>query len=171
MQDRNGIGSGWEGKGNMNCERFEPLMIAYMDGRATDAERVEVDRHLLACAACRTRVEEFGRTWNALDEAPTPRVFSAFDARLRARIAAEPQRTWFSWLPAPRLAFSAALLVVLAVWVGSRPEVALQDTALNVVIAEEQVRAVKGEQVLEDLDVLANFEALAELPPAKPSKL
>ena len=44
----------------MNCQKFEPLLIAYADGRAADAERAEVDRHLLACAACR---EKDGMAW------------------------------------------------------------------------------------------------------------
>jgi len=153
----------------MNCERLEHSLVAYMDGRATEAERIEVDRHLLACAACRTRVEEFSQVWKTLADAPAPQVSSAFDARLRARIAAEPPRGWLAWLPAPRLALAAALLLLLSVWVGGDraidPNVAMNPGPAT----EEDVRAVKDLQTLEDLDVLANFEALAELPRAPQS--
>jgi len=148
----------------MNCEKYSELLVSYMDGRAAAAQRAEVDRHLLACAECRTRVAEFRGVWTALDAAPAPELSSAFDARLRARMAAEPQRTWFSWLPAPRLAFAAALLLLLSVWVGVERAPAPDVAANAPVTSEEDARAVKDLQRLEDLDVLANFEALSELP-------
>jgi anti-sigma factor RsiW len=156
----------------MNCERYEGLMVSYMDGRATDAERREVELHLVACAGCRARVEEYRRLWSALEEAPAPAVSPNFDARLRARIAAEPQRRWFDLLvPSPRLAFATAALLVLSVWIGSLP-----NAPANVSVGprtEEEARAVKDLQSLEDLDVLSDFEALVDLPPAKarPSKI
>lgn len=152
----------------MNCEKFENLLVAYMDGRATEADRRDVELHLVACSACRTRTEEFGRMWSALDEAPAPQVSPAFEARLRAHIAAEPQRTWLAWFPAPRFAFSAALLLMLSVWVGNRPAI---DVPLETVAVEDDSRSSRDLQVLEDLDVLVNFEALSELPSIKPSKL
>lgn len=152
----------------MNCKRYESLLIAYMDGRATEAESIEVDRHLLACGECRVRVAEYGRLWNVLEEAPTLRISPAFDARLRARIATEPQRTWLSWLPAPRVAFAAAMLLMLSAWVGTGPPAPVDTAApLNAARGEEEARAVKDLQSLEDLDVLVNFEALSELPKAK----
>lgn len=151
----------------MNCEKFEPLLIAYTDGRAADAERAEVDRHLLACAACRERVEGFAHVWNVLDEAPAPQISEAFDARLRARIAAEPRATWLAWLPAPRFAFATVALLLLSVWVGRQPVVAPDDASTQAVTAEAESRAVKDLQTLEDLDVLVKFEALSELPSTK----
>lgn len=154
----------------MNCQRYENLLVAYMDGRATDAERIDVDRHLLACSACRTRVEEFRSLWTVLDQVPAPQVSAVFDARLRARIAVEPQPSWFSWLPAPRMAFAAALLMILSVWVGTVPPAAPEIAGINL-SAEEEARAAKDLQVLEDLNVLANFEALSELPRTPQSKL
>ncbi len=151
----------------MNCQKFEPLLIAYTDGRATDGERAEVDRHLLACAACRERVEGFARVWSVLEEAPVPQVSEAFDARLRARLAAEPRNAWLAWLPAPRFAFATAALLLLSVWIGREPATAPEDIAAQTVSAEAESRAVKDLQTLEDLDVLIKFEALAELPSTK----
>ena len=149
----------------MNCERYETQLLAYLDGRATEAQRHEVDLHLLACAACRTRVEEYGRLWNVLDEAPAVEPSLHFDARLRQRIAAEPRRTWLSWLPAPRFAFAAAALLVLSVWISSMPSAPVVDQAAA--RTEEEFQMIKDLPVLEDYDVLANFEALSELPPVK----
>lgn len=153
----------------MSCERYEYLLIAYMDGRATDAERIDVDRHLLACSACRTRVEEFRSLWAVLDESPAPQVSPAFDARLRARIAAEPKPSWISWLPAPRMTLATALLMILSIWVGTHP--ANGPEGMQTLTAEEEASAAKDLQALKDLDVLVNFEALSELPGAPQSKL
>jgi len=156
----------------MNCKRNEGLMVSYMDGRATEAERRDVELHLVACAGCRARVEEYRRLWVELEQAPAPAVSPSFDARLRARIAAAPERRWFELLvPSPRLAFATASLLALFIWIGSLP------TAPGNIAGDprsgEEARAVKDLQSLEDLDVLTDFEALVDLPPAteRPSKI
>ncbi len=151
----------------MNCERYETRLIAYMDGRATQAERGEVELHLVACSECRTRVEDFQRLWSVLDEAPAHEVSPAFDARLRARIVAEPRPSLLGWLlPQPRLAFAMSLLLVVGVWVGTRqPAGGL--TPNEIARTEEDFKIAKDLPVLEDLDVVANFEALSEVPPAQ----
>ncbi|MFY9583905.1 MAG: zf-HC2 domain-containing protein [Candidatus Acidiferrales bacterium] len=149
----------------MNCERIEKQMIAYMDGRASSAERREVEAHLADCGACRTRAEEFRLLWGVLDEAPQLEVSPAFDARLRARIAAEPSRPglWGRLVPSPRLALAVSLLLVLSVWISSVP--APGPAVAEVAQSEAEFKMIKDLPVLEDYDVLANFEALSELPP------
>ncbi len=150
----------------MNCERVEKRLIAYLDERASAAERRDVEAHLDACAACRTRAEEFRALWSVLDEAPAVEVSPAFDARLRARIAAEPPRQslWASLVPSPRLAFAAALLLVLSVWISSLPPNPAQNPPVATT-SEAEFKMIKDLPLLEDYDVLANFEALSELPP------
>ena len=74
----------------MRCTRMEDKLVEYLDGRARPAERHAVEEHLSACAACRSRAEGFRSLWSALDELPSISPSSAFDASLRARIAAEP---------------------------------------------------------------------------------
>ncbi len=150
----------------MNCERMEKRLIAYLDERASAAERREVEAHLAACTACRTRAEEFRALWGVLDEAPAVEVSPEFDARLRARIAAEPPRQslWASLAPSPRLAFAAALLLVLSVWISSLPPNPAQNPPVATT-SEAEFKMIKDLPLLEDYDVLANFEALSELPP------
>src|SRR5437660_1318061 len=98
----------------MNCGQMENRLIAYLDGKANRTERREVEAHLAACAACRTRAEEFRLLCGVLDEVPMKEPSPAFDARLRARLAAEPpRRSFWAWLaPSPRLAFAASMLLV-----------------------------------------------------------
>lgn len=154
----------------MNCERMEGRLIAYLDGRASRTERREVEAHLAACVACRTRAEEFRRLWGVLDEVPMEQPSPAFDARLRARLAAEPARaSVWSWLmPSPRLAFAVSLLLILSVWISSLPP-ATPPAPPTPVNSEAEFKMIKDLPVLEDYDVLANFEALSELPPSKPA--
>ena len=148
----------------MNCGQMENRLIAYLDGKANRTERREVEAHLAACAACRTRAEEFRLLCGVLDEVPMKELSPAFDARLRARLAAEPpRRSFWAWLaPSPRLAFAASMLLVASVWISSLPQAPRQDSVTP--NADAEFRMIKDLPVLEDYDVLANFEALSELP-------
>jgi anti-sigma factor RsiW len=148
----------------MKCEDVSNELIAYLDRRANSAERQEVEEHLVGCATCRTRAEEFRKLWTVLDEVPVLEPSAAFDARVRERIASEPQRRWFARLvPQPRLAFSVALLAVLTVWLAGRP----QDRTAPFATAptdEEQFQMIDHLGVLENFDVLTKSDVLSELP-------
>lgn len=137
----------------MSCSRMENKILGYLDGRLRESERLEVEKHLAVCAACRLRVNEFRAVSGLLDELPMIEPSAAFDLRIHARVAAEPvKQGWWAWLmPAPRVAVAAAMLVAAMVWVGTRhnqPQIAQDDIP-----------------VLENYDVLSNFEPLTELPP------
>ena len=146
----------------MTCEQMEQELIAYLDGRATAAQRREVEEHLAVCAGCGARAAGFQRVSSLLDEFPAADPSPYFDARLRTRLAADPRRRWWSlWIPQPRLALATAALVVLGAWVAAiPPEAPLPNSAQ----AEEDFRLIKDMHVLENYDVLANFDALSELP-------
>ena len=150
----------------MSCERMENRILGYVDGRLKASEAREVETHLEACAICRLRVNEFRAVSGLLDELPMIEPSPAFDARVRARVAAEPvKRNWWAWLaPSPRVAFAAALLVLAMVYVGTRPrqQPALDAVNNNAVVAPEAI--ANDMPVLENYDVLANFEALTDLP-------
>ncbi len=150
----------------MKCEKMETRMIGYLDGRASEAERRAVEAHLAACSACAGRASEFRDVWGALDEVPTREPSPAFDARLRARIAAEPRQGWWAWLvPSPRLAFAVTLLLIMSAYISSRPPAAPHEHQ-QPANPEAEFRMIKDLPVLENYDVLANFEALSELPPS-----
>lgn len=152
----------------MKCEDVSNELIAYLDRRANSAERVQVEKHLTTCAACRTRAEEFRKLWLVLDEVPTLEPSLTFDARLRQRVAADPRPRWLTWLvPQPRLAFSMALLVALTIWIVKRPPAAPIE---NENAATQQFEMIKDLGVLEDYDVLSKFDALSELPPTAVTK-
>jgi anti-sigma factor RsiW len=131
---------------------MENKILGYVDGRLKESERLEVEKHLATCAACRLRVNEFRAVSSLLDELPVIEPSPAFDLRVYARVAALPvKQSWWAWImPAPRVAIAAAMLLLATVWVGTRPS--------SPQIAQDDI------PVLENLDVLSNFDVLTELP-------
>jgi len=149
----------------MSCSRMEKQMMPYVDGRLKASEQREVEAHLATCAACRVRVNEFRAVSGLLDELPQIEPSGAFDARVRARVAAEPvKRGWWEvFAPSPRAAFAASMLLLATIWVGSRPSnVNMSNGGSNGPTA--QTIDPNDLPVLENYDVLADFEPLTELP-------
>jgi anti-sigma factor RsiW len=143
----------------MSCARMESRILSYLDGRLKEDERLEMEKHLQACAACRLRVHEFRAVSGLLDELPRIEPSPAFDTRVHARVAAEPaKKNWWAWLaPSPRVAFAASMLLLATVWIGSHSGVT--------VATNQQPVDQQDLPVLENFDVLTNFEPLTELPP------
>ena len=54
----------------MKCEDVSKELIAYLDRRASSAERRMVEEHVAECGACRMRAEEFRKLWSVMDEMP-----------------------------------------------------------------------------------------------------
>ncbi|HLK03775.1 MAG TPA: zf-HC2 domain-containing protein [Candidatus Acidoferrum sp.] len=140
----------------MSCEKMETRILAYVDGRLKEGERAEMENHLEGCAACRVRVNEFRAVDDLLDELPMIEPSGAFNARVHALVAAEPEKRkgWLAWFtPSPRVAFAASLLLLATVWLGSlsqRPQP---------VIAEQDLPVVENA----DYDVISSFAPLSDL--------
>jgi anti-sigma factor RsiW len=159
------------------CAALERKLVEYLDGRARPAERHAVEEHLSACAACRSRAEEFRSLWSALDELPVISPSTDFDASLRARITAEPARhSFWGWMPSPRLVFAMTALVAVSVWLSSTPHVKtiapLASESSQQSPANQATQTTAGSDfgmirdlpVLENFDVVSKFDALSELP-------
>jgi anti-sigma factor RsiW len=150
----------------MSCERVESRILGYIDGRLKESEKLEVEKHLSACAPCRVRVEEFRAVSGLLDELPVIEPSPEFDTRVRALVAAEPvKQNWWAWLRIPpRVALAASLLLLAALWLGyyQRPQVPSLPWSDP---KEADAQMMQDLPVLEDHDVLSNFEPLKELPP------
>jgi len=142
---------------------MEKQMLPFVDGRLKVSEQREVEAHLAGCAACRVRVNEFRAVSGLLDELPQIEPSGAFDARVRARVAAEPvkQSWWAVFAPSPRAAFAASLLLLATIWIGSRP--GPTDHLPNVAVNPANIDP-NDLPVLENYDILANFEPLEDLP-------
>jgi anti-sigma factor RsiW len=138
---------------------MEKRIMGYVDGRLKEGERLEMEKHLSTCAACRLRVNEFRAVNVLLDELPIIEPSGAFDIRMRARVAAEPaKQSWWAWFaPSPRVAFAASMLLLATVWLGSRPV----DPSLS---AADVDKINQNMQVLENYDVISDFAPLSDLP-------
>jgi anti-sigma factor RsiW len=139
---------------------MEGRILEFVDGRLKEGERLEVQKHLESCGVCRLRVQEFSTVSRLLDELPMIEPSPAFDARVHALIAAEPVKTnWWtlSFLPSPRVALAAAMLLVASVWVNMHQPNMTNNAPQGQINAQDL-------PVLENYDVLANFEPLTELP-------
>jgi anti-sigma factor RsiW len=141
----------------MSCSRMENRILGYVDGRLKESERLEMEKHLLACAACQLRVNEFRAVSVLLDELPMIEPSAAFDVRVHARVAAEPaKQSWWAWFtPSPRVAFAASMLLLATVWIGSRTDSAL--TAGDIDNIDQNM------PVLENYDVISDFAPLSDL--------
>ena len=146
------------------CERIESRLIAYIDGRASERERREVDGHLAECAECRARVEGFRGVWKVLEESPAIEPSAWFDARLRQRIAAEPPPALWqrmaAWVPQPSLALATLTLIAVGCWAALTPRPNLP--APVAVHEQEDFRMIKNMQVLENYEVLKDLDAFNE---------
>jgi anti-sigma factor RsiW len=144
----------------MSCTWIEGRILPYVDGRLKEGERLEMEKHIAVCAACRLRVNEFRAVTGLLDELPQIEPSGAFDARVRARVAAEPaKQSWWAWFtPSPRVAFVASVLLLATVWVASRPS----EHALT---AADEMQINQNMPMLENFEVLSDFAPLTELPP------
>jgi hypothetical protein len=144
----------------MSCKKMASRILGYVDGRLNESERLDVEKHLAACAPCRVRVEEFRAVSGLLNELPVIAPSPAFDARVRALVGAEPvKESWWAWLKiSPRVAFAASLLLVATVWLeySSRPQITVPPI--------DDAQMMQDLPVLEDHDVLSNFEPLKDLP-------
>jgi anti-sigma factor RsiW len=144
----------------MSCSQMEKNIMGYVDGRLKEGERLEMEKHLETCAACRVRVNEFRAVNVLLDELPMIEPSAAFAVRMQARVAAEPaKQSWWAWFaPSPRVAFAASMLLLATVWIGSRrPESSLS--------AADIEKIDQNMSVLENYDVISDFAPLSELPP------
>jgi anti-sigma factor RsiW len=149
----------------MSCSRMEKQMLPYVDGRLKVSEQRAVEAHLADCSSCRVRVSEFRAVSGLLDELPQIEPSGAFDARVRARVAAEPvkQSWWAVFAPSPRAALAASMLLLATIWIGSRPGPTVPGNSQNVVVNPANIDP-NDLPVLENFDVLANFEPLEALP-------
>src|SRR5258706_4632608 len=128
-----------------NCAGMEAKLVQYVDGRARPAERRAVEDHLAICSNCRNRAEDFRALFGALDDLPVISPSPWFDASLRARIAVVAGRPGFwGWIPSPTLAFSAAALVAMSLWLASMPRIANHESAYTRVPSEAGVRMIRA---------------------------
>lgn len=100
----------------MKCQEIHELMPDLATGLS--AATSETELHLQACTECSSKLEEFRKTMELLDEWQAPEPSPYFDVRLQARLReemAKPQAGWLHWIRRPALAVSLAAVLVMGI--------------------------------------------------------
>jgi len=156
----------------------EAQVIPYLDGRLAASERVAVESHLESCLECRTQVAELRRLLEVLEEWPAAEPSASFAAELQRRLDAAAQpASWWGRLQV-RPIYAGALAVVLAaaalitLWPPSQPEPVepAQVASLEAEGVGEEDLAPVEPVLLENYELLREFDILFEAPPAKEKK-
>ena len=104
----------------MRCDDVRERLSAFLDAALDPRERAEVERHILACAACRGALGRLERLSRALNGVTAPAVPDGLAARVMARAASRPTAARVRWTPirwwrTTPLAVRAAAAALLAV--------------------------------------------------------
>jgi hypothetical protein len=118
----------------MTCEKTQEKFADYLTGDLDEADRADVQTHILSCAACREDLENLTVVWAKLgvlpEEQPASAVRSRFYTMLEdykdkmeaERILPQPSRPrWVDWFTFRRPAFAAsfsAFLLLLGIGAG-----------------------------------------------------
>ena len=160
----------------MKCNEAEGFLIPFVDGKLASRERAEVESHLRACSSCAERASGFTVVSGLLDawEGIEPSPF--FNARLERRIEQDAVSAgWLAGLanalrnlPLRRPAFATAMVAVIflaVVLVGYSPSTGerLAGRGQQAMVAALAIEMDELVPVLEDWDLLRNFEVLQEL--------
>lgn len=156
----------------MNCEGLETRLIEYLDGRLDGQDKAAVERHLASCAGCAARAEGFRSVFLSLDAWEAPEISPWFNARLRRRIAAEEERrSWRGRLgvllrPVHALGMAGGVAVVLlagalVMWNTRRTPLVVNQPVPQPAAVEHRMEEIIP--VVEDYEILANFDMLGEL--------
>lgn len=169
----------------MTCQQIETLLIPHLDGKLSLRHKHEVEQHLEACSSCAARVRDFAEVSGLLDEWKGIEPSAFFNARLEQRIAAEAAATgwWGGWFqrlvlaPLGNPALAVALLAIVSFGIvflrySPAPPQTLATPEPPVVAAaisgEDELALYRNLAVLEDWEVLRNFEVLQELSSTHP---
>jgi anti-sigma factor RsiW len=155
----------------MDCREIGERLMDWVAGRLDAPGWQQLQRHLAQCPGCSRSAAEMRALWQLLDELPAAEASAAFSARLLQRWEQERARHSFTGLAWLRPVAAIAATVLLAIWVGLRlPRPSIVATGPSPAgAASEDFLVVKDLAVLEEYDVLVNFEPLSVLPVAPPA--
>lgn len=147
-------------------------LISYLLGELAPSDREQLAAHLSGCADCQRQCDTFREILDDLrgSVAPPPTIqWSHYRAELRQKLEARAQRSgsalrsWFGSIPATLSVALIAGIVVLAVLGGNREGPQRELTAFEEAILGSQLDLLRQYSVVEQLELLEDFEVIALL--------
>jgi hypothetical protein len=145
----------------MNCHEAREQMLEMMSGENSP----QAVAHLRGCEACSKELESLRSTMALLDEWTAPEPSPYFDAKLRARLKAEPEpargwRQWMApltgWKPAMAVALAAVMVVGISIY-KQTPNVEPAQTA---VVAQPGTAVSDLQKLEKNQELYASFDLL-----------
>ena len=104
----------------MNCDAVQERLGRHVDGDLAESERVEVERHLVTCAACAGELAELRRTVRLVESLEEVPVGPDFTVRVMAAVRALPeaQPTSPRWWPVGLVLGLGGFVLTAAVLLG-----------------------------------------------------
>jgi tetratricopeptide (TPR) repeat protein len=150
----------------MDCERFEELLIDFMEDEIDPSEREVVKKHLVTCPYCSKRLEEYKKIRRIFNGETLPELSSQVLASLskiaREEVAKDKPLFWKRWFYSPILVpvLSSALALFLWIYYGQKNiEHSPGESILSREVMAKKVPAAKepalpgvGEKTLEKLE-------------------
>ena len=162
----------------MNCKEIEGYAIEYLDGKLAGEDLKAVELHLHGCGACSERLHGFSDVSGLLDSWPAIEPSPSFNARLAQRLASaeanslgwwERLSTAINWFPVGKPALAGAVLgmilfgVFLARYYPGSTHTVVSAPADAPIVAQLADSNDELVPVLENLDLVSNFEVLQDL--------
>ncbi len=157
----------------MNCHKLDSVLIEYLDGRLPARERAGVERHLASCPECAGYARDFRSVFSSLEAWKAPEVSPWFYARLRQRIAvaeaeAAERRTWRGLVrlvrrPVYGWAMAGVVLAASFVVWNARQAAPVRNAPATRAVAAERPRMDEIIPVVDDYEIVADFDLLGEL--------
>ena len=115
----------------MNCAEVHRFIDAYIDQEIDPQETMQVDSHISACAACRTRIEVSRRMKREIHaRLGNLRAPARLEERVRAQLHPRPFALLFKPIVMVPVAAAAAALLVFVLVDVKKPVPAAEDTAV-----------------------------------------
>lgn len=144
----------------MNCTEALPMLHQYLDGDLSGQEARGLKEHLLACPACRNRLQQLEKVEALIQSWPAPRVPEGMTERIMKALPPEKRTgSWYRWFrkhPAVSVAAVFAFVMMgsfLAGWDQDK-ELLVKGTDLeSVVIKGDTVYVPAGKTIAGNLTV------------------
>lgn len=93
-----------------SCEKIKPMLSAYLDGELSEAEAIEVEKHILTCELCRLTLESYRAINSDILTVPAP---EGFTERVMSKVKAESKPKKRKIIPFRQATLAAAMAALV----------------------------------------------------------